>query len=120
MKKLLGIKDIFKEKDPLEVLETASVAVSQKASDKQSHAKVKAALSVTNVAMNKLETKISDMTCSLKEKLSMNALLKDLKRNWLDLQTASQEKVLKNASKKCVTLAELLKKLQAKVNKNSQ
>ena len=50
----------------------------------------------------------------------MNALLKDLKRNWLDLQTASQEKVLKNASKKCVTLAELLKKLQAKVNKNSQ
>ena len=50
------------------MLETASVAVSQKASDKQSHAKVKAALSVTNVAMNKWETKISDMTCSLKEK----------------------------------------------------
>ncbi|CAE7668531.1 slc38a6, partial [Symbiodinium necroappetens] len=108
LKKLLGIKDAPKEKDPLEALETASAAVSQKASDRHSHSKVKAALSVTNAAMTKLETKISDMSCSLKEKLSMNAMLKDLKKNWLDLQTASQEKVLKNASKKCLRSLELL------------
>ena len=116
LKKLLGIKE--SPKDPVDMLETASVALSANVKDSKTQSKVKQALSVTKVVVGRLEKQISDAGCGQKAKLVMTTMMKEIKKICAELEEGLQQRKLHNAEKKCVTLATLLKKLQAKLAEN--
>ncbi|CAE6968983.1 unnamed protein product [Symbiodinium sp. CCMP2592] len=113
LKKLLGIKE--SPKDPVDMLETASVALSTKVTDSKTQVKVKQALSVTKVVVARFEKQISEASCSQKAKLIMTNMMKEIKKTYAELEEGSKQRKLHNAEKKCVTLASLLKKLKAKL-----
>ena len=63
-------------------------------------------------------SKSPDAGCGQKAKLVMTTMMKEIKKICAELEEGLQQRKLHNAEKKCVTLATLLKKLQAKLAEN--